>query len=241
MKSILCEFYTTAVINVITWNKAYAIYPLQTFVRHKTYLTKQVNKVYGKLLAKYAKRGWEIRDVLWPEECPSNHGLSGLRRVGDKYTWVIPFNTNGIPPSKTPDSVIEYSAFEIQRLIPTELHKTHQYAVECSEFSSHVLRFKYLHPSLRVRSFWMAFAGQRLERLTELELYKTDQHALAETVVPGQFYYELAPQAINKPASWKFYDDEIPGWYKAYEQSTNKQATSGGTENAREEGTLLNS
>ena len=229
-------------INVITWNKAYAIYPLQTFVRHKTYLTKQISEVYGKLLLKYAQRGWDTGDVLWPEECPSNHGLSGLRRIGDKYTWVIPLDTNGIPPSKVPDSVIEHSVFQVKLLTPTGLHKTHQYFVECSEFSSHVLRFNYLHPSLRVRSFWLDFAGQRLERLTELELYKTNQHALARTVVPEQYYYQLSPEAVRKPASWKFYDDHIPGWYKTYEESmNNQQATAGGPENAREEGPLPNS
>lgn len=87
--AILKGFYTTLVVNVISWNKAYAIYPKPTFIYHKTYLLTRISDYFGKLLMKYNKRGWKSQDTLWPEDEVSHRSMLDDRRVGDRHTWSV--------------------------------------------------------------------------------------------------------------------------------------------------------
>ena len=87
--AILNGFYTTLVVNVISWNKAYAIYPKPSFIYHKTYLLTKISDYFGKLLMKYNKRGWKSQDLLWPEDEVSHSSMLDDRRVGDRHTWSV--------------------------------------------------------------------------------------------------------------------------------------------------------
>ena len=40
LQGILQGLYMTAVLNIITWNKAYALFARDTFVRRKSYMLK---------------------------------------------------------------------------------------------------------------------------------------------------------------------------------------------------------
>jgi len=53
MLAILRGFYTTLVVNVIFWNKAYALYPQSSFLHHKTYLLRPMTDYFSGMLAKY--------------------------------------------------------------------------------------------------------------------------------------------------------------------------------------------
>ena len=207
---ILADFYTTAVINIITCNKAYAIFPLQTYVRYKTYLTKGISNWYGKQLSKYSLRGWESRDVLWPEECPTNCGLRDFRRVGDKWTWVIPLDMTNILPARTPDFVLEHSEFTVTTAEQGGGGRNtsfDRYDISCkANFRSYVLRYRYIHSNPRnfqpnpvyYGNFWFNFVGPRVERLTEIELVKMKE--------------EKQPEWYRRDAPTRFshYDRPIP-------------------------------
>ena len=86
VESVVKQFYGSAIMNVITWNKAYCLFPRTTFVERgmcalRTHLRKQEEEA----IAKYERRGWPLLD--WsplPE-------LQAARRVGDSMTWVVPF------------------------------------------------------------------------------------------------------------------------------------------------------
>ena len=109
---ILGDFYTTAIVNLLSWNKAYAVFPLPAFVHHKSYMLEELNSRLAKKVNKYTRRGWRFQGTPWPEEEQQvNHPIRSTRRIGDKYTWVIPFEISNVQLPRTPDSVIEYAQF----------------------------------------------------------------------------------------------------------------------------------
>lgn len=68
---------------------------------------------YGGLLAKYEGRGWKSQDVLWPEDQPSHRSMLKVRRLGDRFTWIIPLDTGDVEHAATPDSVLEYANWKL--------------------------------------------------------------------------------------------------------------------------------
>lgn len=220
MQAILRSFYSTAVVNFFTWNKAYALFALPTFVHHKGYLLKPVDDYLSHLLEKYCRRGWRFQETMWPEEMTSDQPIQTTRRVGDEFTWIIPFDTSCVNWSNTPDSVLEYSNFKVIQLSESRRN----YEVSAHLFKSEVLRHQYLYGDLSQmenRRSWMMFLGERVDALTVLELYK-----LAPEARPERFsdFPENRSSMQNcmrnrpKPDSWTYWDDEIPKWYHAWRQ-----------------------
>jgi hypothetical protein len=155
-------------MNFFTWNKAYALFPLSTFTHRKGYLLKEMNHHYARQMAKYLRRGWRTQELLWPEEVSPKHPVQQHRRVGDRYTWILPFNTDGIVSKHKPDYVIEHSSFEIEedsRPNPVERY----YNIQAPIFRSCVTQYEYTYSS-----DWCEFLGERLDRLTWLELWKLE-------------------------------------------------------------------
>lgn len=59
--AILGEFYATAVVNIISWNLAYSMFPDIIFLEPRTtYRLKQPSDTFDAHFAKYAKRGWPL-------------------------------------------------------------------------------------------------------------------------------------------------------------------------------------
>lgn len=165
--AILKGFYTTLVVNVISWNKAYALFPQPSFLYHKTYLLKSINEYFGKLLMKYEKRGWKSQDTVWPEDKASHRSILESRRVGDRWTWIVPLNDTGVDRSETPDSVLEYSTFRLSKREWGPPPNMGCYGIEALQFRSLVLKYRYLNSKSvgGAEEFWPGFAGPRLERL----------------------------------------------------------------------------
>ncbi|KAI1084987.1 hypothetical protein F5B20DRAFT_122961 [Whalleya microplaca] len=127
LKAILTGNYTTALVNFISWNKAYAIFPRATFLSHETVPLKDVNEYFGALHAKYSQRGWRMRSepvvdgpYLGPFFLGDRFLLGNLqkpdRRVGDKDTWILRLDTTSVQPPSKPDFVLEYSSFELIKI-----------------------------------------------------------------------------------------------------------------------------
>ena len=228
---ILRSFYSTAVVNIFTWNKAYAIFPLPTFVHHKGYLLKPLDNYLSGPLEKYSRRGWRFQETMWPEDKSSNQPIQDTRRIGDKFTWMIPFDTSNVDWSKTPDFVLEYSNFRVNPKPRGEEEQVESdssnYEISASRFEAKVLRHDYLYGT----KSWMEFLGKRVDKLTILELYK-----LSPALRPPHFqgplqaaneeqrvslYSQLQtffPQMLPNSVSWTYWDDEIPQWYEAWQQ-----------------------
>lgn len=224
MQAILSSFYSTVVVNFLTWNKAYAIFPLPTFVHHKGFLLKPLDNYISSVLEKYSRRGWRFQGQMWPEEKGSNQPIQASRLIGDKFTWMIPFDTSHVNWSTTPDFVLEYGDFVLK---PSPWAESSNYKIEATWFQSAVLRHKYLFASLS----WMKFLGARVDELTILELYKLEpdkrparfRRALSRTDEQDRFtMYRLVQDEMRdfqKPDSWTYWDDEVPKWHEAWLQS----------------------
>lgn len=58
LQLIIGGFYTTAFINIITWNKAYCMFAKTTFIDGETYPLVKLDTYHVPLHAKVTARGW---------------------------------------------------------------------------------------------------------------------------------------------------------------------------------------
>lgn len=105
---ILTSFYTTAVVNIISWDCAYSIFPDVTFLKKKTYQLKPLSNYYGFLLTKYHRRGWVCLQVPRNDDGKWTSSLQtyASRRVGDSKCWKMKLDTTDVEPGP-PSSVLE--------------------------------------------------------------------------------------------------------------------------------------
>ncbi|KAJ7016965.1 hypothetical protein C8F04DRAFT_980302 [Mycena alexandri] len=85
-KEVIIGFHSTCVQNVISHEKAYALYPWSTFIAHQALILETVGVGQEVGRQKYVDRGWrmiELPDVRDAEL--ADH----TRWVGDRFTWTI--------------------------------------------------------------------------------------------------------------------------------------------------------
>ena len=103
----------------MSWNKAYSIFPLSTFVQYKGYKLVGRYKLAARdnlscfSLRGYSFRPWNLQGLIRLEEHHLNHPIRKYRRVGDRFTWTIPFDTKNVQWSETPDQVLECDSFKM--------------------------------------------------------------------------------------------------------------------------------
>ncbi|KAI0127585.1 hypothetical protein BJ170DRAFT_722824 [Xylariales sp. AK1849] len=210
LQAVLTGRNDTLQINFISWNKAYSIFPRITFLDLKTVQLQEFDKNTGRRLKFYSRYGWKVQT-----EPVTARELSGptSRRVGDRYTWMMPLDTWMVWQPHTPVSVLEYSGFDITK--PEEYLGTHyntwaeferslKYTIRAKLFTSNVLRYRYTSgPLLKL--------GPALERNTLLQLCKLDtktRNQLIGADVPAQISaYRLQ---FKHPEGWDYLDVEIP-------------------------------
>ena len=182
-----------------------------------------------------SRRGFNIQGVLWPEDKRRNHPIRERRRVGDRYTWTIPFDTRQVQTSKTPDYVLEYACFDYidvdgeyndkERYDDTSGEVRHYYL--CMEMlESKVLKYSYSLPDFAMREFFRA----RLHAATILELHKlnaAERPAGYEQILLNPAHtIDFALREFNPPTSWTYRDDEVLKWYKAWGMLNPEEADS---------------
>ncbi|TFK88767.1 hypothetical protein K466DRAFT_520274 [Polyporus arcularius HHB13444] len=94
-------FHSTCVMNVITYDAAYALYPYATFELSKSLVvTEDCSERTESALQKYAARGFRL---VYPsfelaENNPPDFFIDEIqRRVADKHSWRIPLQVDGLP------------------------------------------------------------------------------------------------------------------------------------------------
>ncbi len=87
-------------LNVITYAHAISLYPRATFVDRVTYVATARNKTRCSLQRKYVGRGWSI---LTREKAMQRIEFNRIRRVGDRFSWVLPLRHRS-PPPRPPES-----------------------------------------------------------------------------------------------------------------------------------------
>lgn len=113
---ILENYGTTTVVNFISYNKAYSVFPLPTFIHHEGWYLKPRSEANERLMNKYASRGWTLRiPGSFKGNEVTNHPMQDLRRIGDWYTWSIPLDVSEIPRCRRPTEILENTCFSITK------------------------------------------------------------------------------------------------------------------------------
>ena len=217
---ILAGFYSTVVIHFFSWQKAYSIFPRTTFIDRRCYMLKEIDQFHAPRLAKYSRRGWQLQDVAWAGE-PRVPALEGTRRVGDHHSWVIPLNIEGVEQTGKPDHVFAFANFHVEKYANNKWggRGPTYYNITAKGFKALVLRYRYIYAS----QSWMDFLGTRMDSLTTMELLKLDPNERPSwftDAIQFPIAHYCAPYIRRPwptPKSWKFYDEEVPKWYRQWQ------------------------
>ncbi|ENH75745.1 hypothetical protein FOC1_g10003907 [Fusarium oxysporum f. sp. cubense race 1] len=219
IETILTSSSTTAIVNVITWNKAYCIFPHQTLIKHEFYPLRPLDDDFGSELSELSLYGWTTRDIIWPDHAKEKfQNFIPVRRVGDSSSLVIALDTNSVVTQAVPDYVIEFSQFEISGdglQSNTGITGWSFLQTKAKEFSSPALCHCYITTS----SEWRDFVSQRVRRWAWLEVYKIEQrHRPVQPPASIPLVSEVSiPQGFEFPQSWDYADDQIPIWYRQWD------------------------
>ncbi|KAH7019802.1 hypothetical protein EDB80DRAFT_701551 [Ilyonectria destructans] len=241
LQHIMTSSSTTACVNFLSWNKAYSIFPRPTFIQRRLAPLRSLDDELNSTLKKLGRHGWSDRDVLWP----GRHGghetqlsqITGLRRVGDGSTLIIPLDTiTGHHTPPFPDSAIEYSQFNIATFDPFDIHasRTGQNWLPPTSFHNMIPPTAFIkvegeavnspalrHPIVTFDLGWEADLKERLKHWAWDEWYRLDaddRPAQDPDVVPRHSDLVL-PENFNFPSCWNFADDQIPKWYHGWEEA----------------------
>jgi len=224
VQNIINGFHSSIAINCLTWSKAYAIFPQSTFIHRDGLAFGRQTELSESHVEKYRKRKYRISKLHTSDRRRLKPEIAQIRRVGDKWTWTIAFDSTGLKRPKTPDSVLEYSAFGFETQ-STAFHSA-PYALKAFPFEACVLQHQYTHPSCP--DFFESIQA-KLDQLTIEEL-----HRLPERMRPSSYIQMIGyPRylgcyrdelLVNGTSILKCYDDQIPQWYAEWEQHTPRAA-----------------
>ncbi|KAJ8482370.1 hypothetical protein ONZ51_g5420 [Trametes cubensis] len=105
----ILDFHSTCVMNAITYNAAYALFPLPTLEHCTSLIINGANPSSHEALEKYTRRGWRTianSSPLLPFLDPHWFHFNKIRWVCDVHTWTIPLSTTDVtpPPRASPSS-----------------------------------------------------------------------------------------------------------------------------------------
>ena len=199
LQGILQEASNTASLNFITWDKAFSLFPLSTFIWHKVYVRDQCAKTTQTELR---QMGWTLVAPYIPNPRSPSHPVQHERRVGDRRTWSIVLNTDGIQSSKTPDSIIENSFFSMHGLPFRTNYPRASVGVHISTFKTFEIktwplqaRYTYLISYGALRPFILARLKDFTDTVPSLDGTFDDVHI------------------------WKYSEEQYTEWCNAYEQA----------------------
>ncbi|KAJ7037081.1 hypothetical protein C8F04DRAFT_953147 [Mycena alexandri] len=127
---VITGFHSTCVMNVISHEKAYALYPLSTFIAHEALILKSPGSDQEACRQKYIDRGWSMIE-LPPVRGELAHDV--VRWMGDHFTWTIP-----LPPLLVP--VPDLCAINSWCLE----HSSESVQMHCMHFWSGKLQYRYI-------------------------------------------------------------------------------------------------
>ncbi len=226
IKSLLLETNDTEGLSFLSWNKAYSVFALSTSIRHESYPFEYLEVQTGDGVQDESLRDGQAQGVMWPEEECCNHPVRKRRRIGDRYTWMIPFDTKNVEPSKTPDYVLEYACFKMEVSICHDHNKAYHrepedgirpYTIETHRLESRVLKHTYLCTDAYMRRIFRSL----LNSFALLEVRALDpakRPANYDEIMRNPDDIDSALEGFDRPAEWTYRDDEFPKWYENFEK-----------------------
>ncbi|KAF2006304.1 hypothetical protein P154DRAFT_603813 [Amniculicola lignicola CBS 123094] len=215
---ILTRTSHTALLNVISWNKVYSLFPVPTFVEEQTYLLERMNESLSGPLRSISESGWTTKSIHWKQEDVSGdyQGLTRPRQIKDRHTWMFKLDTTGMTPSNVPDFVLESTTFKL--LVSKHDRRITSYVmnIKCI-FKQPVLRYEYVTRSTDKAAPSYGDAIKELEdRLTELtimEIIKIPKEERSQDLESllnrdGQQSEDFRERFVPPP-TWNFHDVEL--------------------------------
>ena len=213
VETILENFCSTITVNLMSWNKAYSVFPLPTFVQYKGYQLGVNGSFPGFLRERlaYPLGRWKMQEIMCLGEKRVNHPLRTFRRVGDRFTWTIPFNTENVQWSKIPDYVLEYASFQMESRY---VFKHYDYKIFTYMYMNRILMYQYL-----VNLDMEYFVREKIYCSTVVKAREIDQSAKS-VVSTGKTDYRKrpVPRVMEPWGGLISLDAEFPEWYGEWER-----------------------
>ncbi|KAK6515803.1 hypothetical protein TWF281_004393 [Arthrobotrys megalospora] len=218
LNAILADYYATHIFNLITWNRAYSLFPYHTFGKNHAFYTHDLKGSARKGVEKYKGRGFEFKRYGNFHTCVKNCPFRPHRRVADKYCWVVDLDTYGVDDSNipVPQDVLETSTWgmkmhyswwsrdENKRLFRGGPHIDIQYSIWYSEaeYGGDPV-FKYSRIVDNHSKSLRGFIDTMKKTTSGLETSYLIKYSDAKPQEPGAFWM----------------DSEFASWYKFWETS----------------------
>ncbi|KAI0486682.1 hypothetical protein F4859DRAFT_526926 [Xylaria cf. heliscus] len=234
VKAILNGYYTSCIMNFISWNKAYCIFPRATLLFGETVTLKGPQDHNVELHKKYSRRGWRLRtasvfmdpyqlvilDFRRANESkdkkqnnlsrfyPLGTGTLDDRRVGGNDTWTMKLSIAGVEPPLQPDSVLEYSSFKIfGGNNPAYDEDGTGIRIRANLLESHSLRYQYTFGDPTIN--WKCVCAM-LTRNTRGQVRTKMTQEEAKGILEPPNGASLCDIKFDKPVGWDFWDDCLP-------------------------------
>ncbi|KAN0073809.1 hypothetical protein V8E55_012063 [Tylopilus felleus] len=177
LESIL-GFHSTCVMNLISSDAAYSLYPIATFENRSTLVLPSPRSSTA-AMQKYAKRGWRVYYLPTPRD--RAFLLDQARWVSDKHTWRVPLDQTGVqerPPLSRSSAPLPYDPV----LFNGWKFKPHKGEEECDfkvyrchyyPLKSTLFRYNYALPDEGVQ-FTIRDWAQHQGNMTHLNISKED-------------------------------------------------------------------
>ncbi|KAI1325200.1 hypothetical protein F5Y16DRAFT_401663 [Xylariaceae sp. FL0255] len=230
IKAIINGYYTSCIVNFITWNRAYCLFPRATLLFKETIPLTRWGDDLMALHTKYCLRGWRLRVILTHNQKaslfpashprgrihPLGHFMREERFIGGSDTWKMRLDTAGVDRReiKQPDMIIDYSAFRFINFDPQQTSPDGEgLRLETHTFRSNSLRYTYLYGDYK--TYWVRLS-HRLERNTLAQMSAKLKGSEAGALVEGiQTATQLHDLEFEKPAGWDYWDDALPEAFEA--------------------------
>lgn len=203
----------------MSWNKAYSIFPRSTFIQYNGFKLEAKDSRSCFSPGEKTFAGWNLQELVWLEEQPLNHPIRKYRRVGDGFSWTIPFNTKNVQWSKIPDYVLEYQSFKMNPLAGffDGVVRPVAYQTVATEFMDETLSYRYLCNRDLFR-----FLNQHFGSAVPTEPHDTE--LTARQIYPactkgnheGSSLNRVGDPEKTKPRTSR--DAEFPDWYRKWER-----------------------
>ena len=129
VNSNICALYgileysrSTTDVNFISWNKAYSLYPYATFVEKEAYMLTVSDEESVETCERWLDgEGIGIRTLTLEEGVrPADERslVVGRRKVGDKGTWIVELDTEGVQDPGRSGAILESSTFGVRLYDP---------------------------------------------------------------------------------------------------------------------------
>jgi hypothetical protein len=114
---------TTASLDIISWNRAYSLFPMATHIKKECYLVGEQHSDFELRgsLGSLSKEGLKTKTISWG--CRPNHWntqyysldeLTRRRRISHKRTWVYNLDIAGVFQPIRPDGILESTTFRLR-------------------------------------------------------------------------------------------------------------------------------